>query len=893
MSICRRLLIVSLLVAACGPVAENQPGPVDFEFVTEHGMTVRMVVNEGSGLFASNVFVGAGSTRETEATAGSSHFLEHLLFNGTSTLTQEELYAAVDRIGAYNNATTKREYTHYMMVGPQEELGAALGIQSAMLLDSTLPPDKFEKERGIVLEEMNRDADRPDAVRAERLHGLLEHDEPDFLRAVLGTPQTIAALQRDQVLAYYRSQYVPSNMKLLLMGDFDPDQARALIEELFAAPTDQVARPAPRAAWPEASTWSVDGTEDELITVAVQIPAPGVGHPDFAAMDLISDALGGGESARIPAAFERRDAVQIQDSGVALQHHEGRSFLEVRLEASTDQDPAELVAVVLEEFATLARTGLRAVEWTQARNRLLGQSIRQAEQLHYYALMQGDLIWHAEAGFEARYQRALADSYDQIGRVASDWFGAPVIKVAVLSPGSESGRQIFDPAERGFSPRPDAETGSPLPGSGKVETNVPVATGLQPPSVTTLGNGLTIIHSASPGTRMFAMHVLVRDRGAREPEVRPGMADLLHRCLQAGAGPYDSEELASLLDGIGAQLKATDAGFIPYDDYYTLNPTFSFVRLDCVDLYWKEAMRLMGLMLGEPRLEPDEIERARTAMMQRVRQDAQSASARARTAFAEVRYGAEDPRARPVFGREGSLDGVDQKELLSFALDYLDPGQLIISIVGNVDRDAVIEHARATLGFGAASDHVASPDLPRTPTATAVRKTVEIGGPQASIRMGRTIEIEAGDRWPLEVAVMVASDRMQQDLRETRGWAYSLGISANVGDQHAAVTAHMGTRPELAEQAEAAMRDWLDVGRIEVTDDQLAAAVNSHLGRMRMRRVTSIGRAFNLGYDWFTEESLNVDQARSSGMRAVTPADIARVSQKYFVPGPTVTVMAR
>jgi len=89
------------------------------------------------------------------------------------------------------------------------------------------------------------------------------------------------------------------------------------------------------------------------------------------------------------------------------------------------------------------------------------------------------------------------------------------------------------------------------------------------------------------------------------------------------------------------------------------------------------------------------------------------------------------------------------------------------------------------------------------------------------------------------------------------------------------------------------MRDWLDVGRIEVTEDQLAAAVNSHLGRMRMRRVTSIGRAFNLGYDWFTEESLTVDQARSSGMRAVTPADIARVSQKYFVPGPTVTVMAR
>jgi predicted Zn-dependent peptidase len=886
------LLLAVLSLAACQAAPETSEA-LDFEFVTADGMTVRMIVNEGSGLFASNVFVGAGSTRETETTAGSSHFLEHLLFNGTSTMTQEELYAAVDRIGAYNNATTKREYTHYMMVAPQEELGAALGIQSAMLLDSTIPEDKFEKERGIVIEEMNKDADSPSSVRAKRIHSMLEAEEPDFLRPVLGTPESISALDRGDVLDYYHSQYVPSNMKLLLMGDFDPEQARALVEELFADDESRQARPAPHASWPAASRWSVDGSEDELMSIAIQIPAPGVGHPEFAAMAILSDALGGGDSGRLPMAFEARSDLQIQDVGVSISHREGNSVLDVRVDAATDQDPATLVGVVLEEFATVARTGLQAVEWTQARNRLLAESIRQIEQLHYYALLQGDLLWHAEAGFEAKFQTSLANSYDEIGRVAENWFGSPVIRVAIAAPGREAVVENFDPVERGFAARETAGDDRPLPGSGKLESSVPAVRELQPPSVTTLDNGLTLVHSANPGTRMFAMHVLVRDRSAREPADHPGIADLLHRCLTAGAGVYDKEEFAALLDGIGAQWKVTDSGFIPYDDYYSTSPRFSFIRIDSVDLYWKEAMRLVGLMLSDAHLEQSEIDRAREALMQRVRQDAQSASAVSRAAFNEALYGSDDPRSRPVFGREGSLDTVDQKALKAFALDYLDPGQIVISIVGNVHHDAVVDHARQVLGYGAASEHVAAQPVATRLTKESAHVTPSLEGPQAYIRMGRVIEIDPADRWALEVATMIASDRMQQDLRETRGWAYSLGISASVRESTAEIRASMGTRPPLAEQAEAAMLEHFNAGRLEVTEDDIAAAVNSNLGRQRMRRVTSIGRAYNLGFEWYADESLTAADDRSTGLRAVTVDDVARVSETYFVDGPTVSVVVK
>ena len=109
----------------------------------------------------------------------------------------------------------------------------------------------------------------------------------------------------------------------------------------------------------------------------------------------------------------------------------------------------------------------------------------------------------------------------------------------------------------------------------------------------------------------------------------------------------------------------------------------------------------------------------------------------------------------------------------------------------------------------------------------------------------------------------------------------------------AEIRATMGTRPPLAEQAEAAMREWITTGRMDVSDDEIAAAVNSNLGRMRMRRVTSIGRAYTLGYDWFSEQSLGADGERSEGLRSVTAADVARASEKYFVEGPMVSVVVK
>ncbi|MDP7351063.1 MAG: insulinase family protein, partial [Nitrospinota bacterium] len=122
----------------------------------KNGLNLILVENHSSPMIASVVTVNAGSVNETKDVNGISHMLEHLLFNGTTSRTQEQLYSDQDYYGIYNNAHTDRDYTNYIMLVEKDFIEKALDIQSDMLFHSIFPEDKFKKEKGIILNELAR-----------------------------------------------------------------------------------------------------------------------------------------------------------------------------------------------------------------------------------------------------------------------------------------------------------------------------------------------------------------------------------------------------------------------------------------------------------------------------------------------------------------------------------------------------------------------------------------------------------------------------------------------------------------------------------------------------------------------------------------------------------------
>jgi len=179
-----------------------------------------------------NVVVKVGSAYETFATSGMSHMLEHLLFNGTDSMTQKELYDATDRIGGYNNANTGDYYTNYMMVTPANNIFEGMKLQAGMLFHSIMPEEKFEKEKGIVMEEIAKSLGNSGEQEERNIISII-YDGHALSLPTLGTYETIKAMVRDDVYNFYKNYYVPNNMIMSVIGNFKSDEMLNTINEIY------------------------------------------------------------------------------------------------------------------------------------------------------------------------------------------------------------------------------------------------------------------------------------------------------------------------------------------------------------------------------------------------------------------------------------------------------------------------------------------------------------------------------------------------------------------------------------------------------------------------------------------------------------------------------------
>src|SRR5262249_52400081 len=148
----------------------------------------------------------------------------------------EQLYSEADFYGIYNNAHTDEAYTNFMVLAPAEFIEKAVDIQSDMLFNSTIPPEKLEKERGIVIEEIGKDNDRIENLADQFFRRVFYRDTP-YASPVLGTVTSINHLTREQILDYYHAHYVPNNMAAVAIGDFKTEAMLALMKKYFGKQT--------------------------------------------------------------------------------------------------------------------------------------------------------------------------------------------------------------------------------------------------------------------------------------------------------------------------------------------------------------------------------------------------------------------------------------------------------------------------------------------------------------------------------------------------------------------------------------------------------------------------------------------------------------------------------
>ncbi|MCR4319548.1 MAG: insulinase family protein, partial [Candidatus Brocadiaceae bacterium] len=303
------IIVLSFWMGCLSCYGENQNGHIlslfketqqASVFYLDNGMEVILVENHANPMIAVVTIVKTGSRNEDAASNGSAHFLEHLLFNGTKTRTQKQIYDEMDFYGGYNNAHTGPDYTNYMILMPKEYIAQGMDIQADMLFNSNLPDEKFEKERGIVIEEIGKSADRPEYQMNNHFQRTFYAGTP-YERPVLGTVSTISHLKREDVWEYYRTWYVPNNMTLMVIGDFSTSEMIELVKKKYG--------PYPAGPLPDHRTVKLNPPgklriirangmgkfpkDRRYLSMGYLLPPPTT--EDFQAIEFLTEFLGGRE----------------------------------------------------------------------------------------------------------------------------------------------------------------------------------------------------------------------------------------------------------------------------------------------------------------------------------------------------------------------------------------------------------------------------------------------------------------------------------------------------------------------------------------------------------------------------------------------------------------------
>lgn len=244
------------------------------------------------------IWIGAGSMDEQPEEAGMAHFIEHMLFKGTTTRTAQMIAEQFDQIGGDINAFTSKETTCYFVTVLREHAEQAMTIMADMLLNSTFTDEEMVKEKSVIVEEIATVADTPDDEVHERLWEVMFPNHP-IGKPILGNEQTLMTFDRSMVDNFIERTYHPSNLVISVAGNYDEQFVRK-IERLFASlPTYEGIQP----TMPEQATFTTTeiSKNKDIEQTHICLGFPGLPTSDERIFDLavLDSIVGGAMSSRL------------------------------------------------------------------------------------------------------------------------------------------------------------------------------------------------------------------------------------------------------------------------------------------------------------------------------------------------------------------------------------------------------------------------------------------------------------------------------------------------------------------------------------------------------------------------------------------------------------------
>jgi zinc protease len=378
-----------LLLALAAPAAAQAPAPpieVKYtEFTLPNGLHVILHEDHSVPIATVNTWYRVGSANELPGRTGFAHLFEHLMFMGSGHAPYGEFDSQLETVGGGNNASTANDRTNYYIDVPSNALELALFLESdrmGYLLDA-MNPKTVDAQREVVKNERRQSYEnRPYGMADIMLNEMLYPESHPYHWPVIGYMPDLTAASYEDVVAFFKSYYTPSNASLVVAGDIDPARTRQLVEKWFSD-----VKPGPAARPLTIPGVALTGVQKKTITDRVQLPrltlawlTPRHFEPGDATLDIVADILAGGKNSRLykRLVYELQIA---QDVSAFQESMNLSSAFQIVATPRPGHTVEELQTVIDEEIARLQKEDPSAHEVERSLNQIEASFYNRMERL--------------------------------------------------------------------------------------------------------------------------------------------------------------------------------------------------------------------------------------------------------------------------------------------------------------------------------------------------------------------------------------------------------------------------------------------------------------------------------------------------------------------------------
>ena len=393
-------------------------------------------------------FIGVGSRYESDEQSGASHFIEHMLFKGTTRRsTAKDSSVAGERVGGLFNASTGQEESTYWAKVTKPHLDIAIDVLGDMIRHAKLEPSDIDKERHIISKEINLTLDTPDDL-VHLLNNQLVWPNHPLGRDVAGSKESIANLDRDKLLDYMSSHYLPNNTVISVAGDVEHEE---VVNQVDACLGDWTGREEATTYQPARDNQSeprvlVHNKDTKQAYICLSVPGLPRDHPDRINLRLLNAVLGEGMSSRLFSNIrEKRGLAYSVNSYFSALYDTGV----IGVDASVDPEhTGDTIETILEEWNELRQEEIPPEELARAKDFVKGQLLLFMEDSLSVALWFGsqEILFSEILTYGEAIEAIEATTTDDIRRVAQTLFSKEKLNLAVVGPfNSEDGfRELLE-----------------------------------------------------------------------------------------------------------------------------------------------------------------------------------------------------------------------------------------------------------------------------------------------------------------------------------------------------------------------------------------------------------------------------------------------------------------